>query len=307
MNAFDVPIAFITFNRPEPTKKSFKVIRSTRPSRLFLVSDAARTDHQGEDDLVSECREITSEIDWPCDVTRIYADQNMGCGQRISSAITTAMRDVDRLIILEDDCVADPSFFTFCDDLLERYQNDERVMAITGNNFQGGIRRSTASYYFSKYPHCWGWATWRRAWQHFDLRIPAWPEFRQQGQLRAFCDNEREVEYWTEIFDRVHAGKSHSWAFPWVLSCWMNHGLTAIPERNLVTNIGFGEDATHTRKTNHQANVLAESLDDLIHPNQVHRNVQADRYTDDHIFTGTVRRGPLKKLEKAIRKLRNAA
>jgi hypothetical protein len=306
MTTFEIPTAFVVFNRPDHTQKSFEAIRAVRPSRFFIISDGPREGRPGEADLVRQSRDLVEQIDWPCDVTRLYADQNMGCGKRISSGVSAAMAKVDRLIVLEDDCVPDPSFFSFCQELLTRYENDQRVMSITGDNFQHGIVRSNASYYFSKYPHCWGWATWRRAWDKFDLQIPYWPEFRDSGQLLNFCHHLREVAYWTRMLDLVYAGELKSWAFPWMLACWMNHGLTAIPQRNLVANIGFGADATHTKQCNHQAGIAAESLTEIVHPEFVHRNFAADQYTDDKIFSGTDQRGRLKSIEQAIRKFRKS-
>lgn len=297
----DVPIAFVTFNRPGPTKKSFQQIRSARPSKLFLISDAPRADRPGETELVQECRRIVDQVDWPCDVHKIYATANMGCGRRISSGISEAMEQVDRLIILEDDCVASPSFFPYCDELLDRYQDDQRVMAITGNNFQMGVQRTRASYYFSKYPHCWGWATWRRAWKHFQLDIPDWPEFRDSGHLAAICTGSREIEYWTKIFDNVHAGKSDSWAYPWTFCCWLHHGLTALPSVNLVSNIGFGEDATHTQKTIPMSSLPAGTMDTIVHPNSVARHFAADSFTDDLLFSRGGRRNPVQRLQHVLR------
>ena len=304
MNTFDVPIAFVVFNRPTPTAKSFEAIRSIRPSTLFLIGDAHRPDRVGEARLVEQCRELVENVDWPCQITRIYAKKNMGCGQRISTGISKAFETVDRLIILEDDCLAGPSFFSYCDELLDRFQEDQRVMCLSGNNFQAGIRRGDASYYFSKYPHCWGWATWRRAWKHFDLRIAQWPAFREQQGLLAMADRPREVEYWSKLMDQVHAGQSQSWAFPWTLACWMQHAMTVLPQVNLVSNIGFGDDATHTRRRTSVANLPVHSLGDITHATWIARNVEADIYTDDHLFSGTVRRGPLKRIENAIRRLR---
>lgn len=302
-----VPVALVIFNRPESTRKSFRAIRDARPNRLFLISDGARADRPGEAETVAESRRIAESVDWDCDVQRIYAADNMGCGRRISTGITEAFESVDRLIVLEDDCVADPTFFPFCDRLLQRYQDDLRVMAISGNNFQQGNVRGDGSYYFSKYPHCWGWATWRRAWQHFDLTIGDWPAFRDRGGLESICEGRREIDYWTTIFDKVLAGKSHSWAFPWTLATWIHGGLTALPQTNLVTNIGFGQDATHTQRTTEYADLATESIDEIVHPKWVTRDARADRFTDQHVFSGTVRRGPIKKIENVLRKLRKAA
>jgi hypothetical protein len=298
----NVPIAFVVFNRPQPTRISFQRIREARPNKLFLISDAARADQDGEAELVQLCRQIAEDVDWDCDVTKIYASANMGCGLRISSGISAAMKVVDRLIVLEDDCIPNPSFFTYCDQLLEKYHDDERVMAISGNNFQQGIRRTTASYYFSKYPHCWGWATWRRAWQHFDMMIPDWPEFRDAGQLAAMCSHPIEIEYWTRIFDKVHVGATNSWAYPWTLTCWMHHGLTTIPTINLVSNIGFGNDATHTKDRSQIAGLPTGSIGELVHPKAVSRHFDADRFTDNLVFSQFERRrNPLRRLGRALR------
>jgi len=303
----NIAVAFVIFNRPEATERSFQKIRNARPEHLFVISDAARPHRDGEFERVERSRYITENIDWNCDVHRIYADQNMGCGRRISSGITWAMTLVDRLIVLEDDCVASESFFPFCAELLDHYEHDERVMAISGNNFQQGRKRSQASYYFSKYPHCWGWATWRRAWNRFDLKIPDWPAFRDSGQLRTFCDTPSELSYWMAIFDGVHSGRSASWAYPWTLNCWMNHGLTVLPEINLVSNIGFGSHATHTKGLSSYANLSHENLESVTHPRFVHRNYEADRFSDALLFSGRRRGGPLKKLKNTLRSYFHAA
>ena len=299
----DVAVAFVVFNRPESTRKSFQRIRAAQPNRLFLISDGPRTNRAAEFALVEQSRRIAEQVDWSCEVEKIYSDQNMGCGTRISSGISEAMKQVDRLIVLEDDCVAEDSFFPFCDELLERYEDDQRVMAISGNNFQMGTRRTAESYYFSKYPHCWGWATWRRAWDHFQLGIPAWPEFRDALNLATLCTSRREIEYWTMIFDKVHAGQTSSWAYPWTLCCWMNHGLTVLPEVNLVTNTGFGDDATHTSKRGHKlSNLSTGRIETIQHPSRVSRHFVADQFTDDLVFSGTYRRrGPLRRLGRRLR------
>jgi hypothetical protein len=304
---FDIPIVFVIFNRPDTTAISFAQIRRLRPLRLFIVADGPRADRLGEADQVARTRDVAMAVDWPCQVTSIFADENMGCGRRVSTGISAAMESVDRLIVLEDDCIADASFFSYSAEMLTRYADDQRVMAVSGNNHQLGRRHSAASYYFSKYPHCWGWATWRRAWKHFDLRVPAWPAFRDAGGLAAICDSDAEQEYWTEIFDKVHAGRSKSWAFPWVLACWMQHGLTVLPEVNLVSNIGFGDDATHTHRKTKVAGLKTQPLGPIVHPDWVSRNVAADRFTDQLMFSGTVRRDLFKRVERAVKKLRRAA
>ncbi len=305
----DTAIAFVIFNRPQATQSSFERIRRARPKKLFVIGDAARADRDGEAELVQQTRNVVASVDWPCDLRLIYADQNMGCARRISSGITAAFEEVDRLIILEDDCVAEPSFFGYCDRLLERFQNDRRVMAISGTSYQQGISRTASSYYFSKYPHCWGWATWKRAWQHFRLEIPSWPTFRDQGHLSAVCSSEIEQSYWTKVFDRAHRGELDSWAIPWTYCCWAQNGLATIPAVNLVSNIGFGEDATHTNQTGSPiANMATEPLGEIEHPELMVRHLEADRFTDDLMFSRPTRNNRLiKRIGRRLPKLKKRA
>ncbi len=304
---FDAPIALIIFNRPDSVRRSFARIRQARPSKLFIISDAPREQREGEAALVQQSREIAEQVDWQCDVRKIYASTNLGCKRRISSGISEALDEVDRLIIIEDDCVADPSFFTYASTLLDRYADDHRVMSVGGNNFQQGINRTRHSYYFSKYSHCWGWATWRRAWQTFDLKMSAWPQFRDAGHLASYCRNQRESDYWSAIFDRCYAGEIDSWAYPWLLTCWMHHGLATIPRENLVRNIGFGADATHTKDLESQYAQLAEgSLGELTHPASIYRHAVADAFTDDTLFSRQ-RRSRIKRLVSVLPRLSRAA
>jgi hypothetical protein len=157
-------------------------------------------------------------------------------------------------------------------------------MTICGNNFQPH-RRSEYSYYFSRYAHVWGWASWRRAWQDYDVSIPAWPNIKLESRLRSAVDSQAELAFWTEIFDRQHAGEIDTWDYPWLLACWLNHGLSIVPEVNLVTNIGFGAGATHTVDTTSRfANLPTTSIGQLHNPAFVIRNFDADRYTFQHVF-----------------------
>lgn len=296
----ETPIAFVTFNRPDSAARSFASIREARPKTLFLVSDAARPHRAGEAELVEQTRRIGEQVDWPCEVHRFYAEENLGCAHRISSAISKAFETVDRLIVLEDDCVAHQDFFPYCDTLLERYADDERVMAVSGNNFQRGVQRGNASYYFSAYPHCWGWATWRRAWQHFDLALEDWPRLRDEGFLGNLCADNEQRKYWTRTFDDCRDGRIDSWAYPWTCCCWMNQGLTALPNVNLVSNIGFNQAATHTHKKNDHSELTTDSIGRLTHPDHVLRHFEADQFSERTLFSGATRGGMLKRLRRKL-------
>ena len=280
------PIAYIVFNRPRHTTESFAAIKAQRPARLFIIADGPRAGHQTDADRCRAVREIVDHIDWPCDVYRDYADRNLGLKRRVSSGLNWVFGQVDRAIVLEDDCVPHPDFFKYCDSLLDRYETDERVWVITGNNFQGGHKRGDAAYYFSKYNHCWGWASWRRAWQHYHGDIPFWPEWKDSTDWLRKTSGRAERRYWTHIFDRVWRGEIDSWAYPWTACVWYHGGLTATPNVNLVTNIGFGPAGTHTVTSEELAGDQTYPLGPLIHPDTVQQDREADRYAFDHHFGG---------------------
>jgi hypothetical protein len=223
---------------------------------------------------------VTEQVDWPCNVARNYADENMGCGQRVASGLTWVFNQVEEAVVLEDDTVPDLSFFAYCDELLDRYRHDERVMAISGDNFQIGPPRTEWSYYFSLFNHVWGWATWSRAWRHFDLDMRLWPEFRAGGWLKDILGDDAATSHWTAIFEQAHRRQIDTWDFAWTFACWAQSGLTALPRVNLVTNIGFDARATHTKAPMPEAEIAAGELAfPLRHPPLVVRDARADACT----------------------------
>lgn len=243
---FEIPIAFCIFNRPQLTAQVFQAIRAIRPRRLLIIGDGPRADHPTDPERVRLTRSVVEQVDWNCDVETCYADQNLGCRLRMSSGLDWAFARSESLIILEDDCLPHASFFPYCRALLDRYADDRRIGMISGDNFQPGPV-SDDSYYFSKWAHIWGWASWRRAWQSFDLNLSLWPSCQQQGWLKTWSDFPEEVDYWTRIFDQVHRGSIDTWDFSWMFNCWSQNALTILPQVNLVSNLGFGPEATHTK------------------------------------------------------------
>jgi hypothetical protein len=180
------PVAFIIFNRPQTTEAVFAEIARARPRQLLVIADGARTDHPDDSEKCSAARAVINRVNWDCDVSTNYAETNLGCKQRVSSGLDWVFGLVEKAIILEDDCLPEPTFFHFCQELLERYCDDWRVMHISGDNFQLGHRRSSDSYYFSRYSHVWGWATWQRAWKFYDVEMKLWPDFRDRNWLRIY-------------------------------------------------------------------------------------------------------------------------
>jgi len=283
---FDVPILFIIFNRPETTRKLFPVIKKVRPTRLFIAADGPRENRNGEKEKCEEVRKITEDVDWLCTVKRLYRDKNLGCKIAVSGAINWFFQNVEEGIILEDDCLPDLSFFTYCKILLEKYRDNSRVMHIGGNNFQHGIHRGEkkTSYYFSKYPHIWGWATWKRAWNKYSLKV----DMKDQRFKEVFSEMSIfERIYWGNLFWAVNNNFIDSWGYQWAYTCWANGGVAITPNKNLVLNIGFDEEATHSKKIpGYLSGIGLEKIERIIHPQTLGVDREADEYTWKNVFGG---------------------
>jgi len=273
------PVIFMIFNRPDTTRQVFEKIRAAKPEKLLVIADGPRANNPGEAAKCAAARTIINDVDWDCDVQRNFSETNMGCRLRVSSGITWAFEHVDKAVILEDDCVPSTSFFRFCAELLDRYESDERVMMISGNNHLFGLGAIADSYYFSRYARVWGWATWKRAWAKYDLNMTNWPEIRDRKLFDQFFPQLSERLYWKSHFDLVYRGKIDTWDYQWFYSMWANSGLCAMPARNLVRNIGLGRaDSTHTTQDNAYSLLDAEELClPLTHPRTVLASSDNDR------------------------------
>ncbi|WP_411875739.1 hypothetical protein [Vulcanococcus limneticus] len=283
----DTPLLLIAWRRPHTLRQVIDAIRPVAPTRLYVACDGPNPKRPGEAKKVAATRAvIKSEIDWPCQIERLFSDTNQGCRLGVSRAITWFFEQVEEGIILEDDCVPHPDFFPYCTTLLERYRHDTRVWCISGNNFQNGHWRGDGSYYFSRYNHCWGWASWRRCWQHYDADLRLWPALRDSGLLDIVLEDPLERNYWSAIWQQLmEAGEPDTWDYQWTFTCLAQGGLTALPNRNLVSNVGFGVDATHTTGLANPT-VADQGLGELRHPPFVLRNAAADCYSFDHHFGG---------------------
>jgi len=256
----NVPLLFLIFNRPDTTQQVFNEIRKAQPAQLFVAADGPRKNQVADYELCKKTREIIRQVDWDCRVFTRFQDENLGCRHAVSSAITWFFSNVEEGIILEDDCIPDQSFFRFCQELLEKYRDDERIMMVSGNNFQFGKRRTNYSYYFSKYFHIWGWATWKRAWNYYDVDMKSWPKIKDGRWLIDIVKDKNAEKFWEKIFENTYRGTINTWDFQWVFSCWIQNGLAILPNVNLVKNIGFDGNATHTKGKNKQANLSVNSI-----------------------------------------------
>ena len=224
---------------------------------------------------------ILDMIDWDCEVKTLFRENNLGCKVAVSSAIDWFFEQVEEGIILEDDCLPDQSFFGYCEELLEKYRDDERIMMISGDNFQDGIKRGDGSYYFSKSIHIWGWATWKRAWKKYDANIKTFPLFKKQNRISSIVDGKTNQLAWLANFEAVFEKRLDTWDYQWTYAIWANGGLGILPNINLISNIGFRIDATHTRsEDNKYANMKTDRSEKIIHPTFV---IQ-DKVADDYFF-----------------------
>lgn len=299
------PVAFLIFNRPDTTEKVFEAIRKAKPPKLLVVADGPRSDRPEEAEKCQATRAIIDRVDWDCEVLTNYSEVNQGCKKRVSSGLDWVFNHVEEAIILEDDCLPHLSFFRFCEELLNYYRDDKRIMVISGDNFQFGRKRTEYSYYFSRYNHCWGWATWTRAWQYYDVEMKLWQQIRDGNWLRCLLEKPRAVKYWSKIFQATYEEDINSWAYRWTFACWLQNGLTILPNVNLVSNIGFGAEGTHTKNSrNPFANLPYENMFfPLKHPPFIIRDSEADKFTQNNNFSPALKQRLINKTQRIFSQL----
>ena len=282
------PLLFIVFNRPDTTAAVFAAIRAARPPRLYVAADGPRATRAGEAERCAEVRRIASAVDWPCELRTLFRDANLGCRLGVSGAVSWFFECEPEGIILEDDVLPVPSFFEYCDLLLERYRHDQRVAMVSGCNLVSGRYTCRDSYFFSRYAHIWGWAGWRRSWRHYDVGMQAWPEWLASGGLDHITDGSwLAAAYWRHLLAKCHAGRIDTWDYQWAFACWRTGGLIALPSVNQTRNLGFGVDATHTT-ADEPAYVRSSPPRPLPlplrHPADVQRDARADVLIATEVF-----------------------
>lgn len=280
-----VPVLLIIFNRPDTTAKVIEAIKAAKVERLYVAADGWRT--LEERSKCEKARRIVEDaIDWPCDLRMLQSDRNLGCRYGPVNAISWFFENESEGIILEDDCVASVSFFRYCAELLERYRDDKRIMCVTGDRFAPEKFNNGCSYYFSHYAHCWGWATWDRAWRLYDDSMLAYPQWIASNRFESMSSLPGFAKFWKAQCDQSYEKKLQAWDYAWSFSCWNNDGLTCTPKVNLVSNIGFGPDATHcTPKRSHWADLPRFEMQfPLRHPESISRSVETDDYVSKNVF-----------------------
>jgi len=272
----NTPILLIIFNRPETTKKVFEIIRQARPEKLFIAADGPRDNRPGEKDLCEETRKIATQIDWDCEIKTLFRKENLGCKAGVSSAINWFFENVDEGIILEDDCVPDQSFFSFCEKMLGKYRDNPEIMHINGTNSQFGEKFGPYSYYFSHCPQVWGWATWKRAWSKYDIGMTDLEQFIETKKTLNLFKNKKVANFWNSLFKYAKRTNINTWDIQWSYSVMNSSGLAITPNVNLVENIGFGTDSTHTSEVNTKLKQKTDSLLKIEEPQEIEAEIEAD-------------------------------
>jgi hypothetical protein len=290
---FTTPILLLIFNRPSTTKMVFEAIREMKPAKLYVAADGPRANKPGEELKCEEARRIATAVDWDCEVHTLFREDNLGCGRGPASGISWFFEHETEGIILEDDCFPVPSFFWFCSELLERYRNDTRVMQIGGNNLEPPRQREEEySYTFSNLTYIWGWATWRRAWKYHDFEMNQYREITEKKYLNDYYDTIYEHDFFQYVFHKMHEGDQRTnrntiWDYQWQFACQINSGLIIVPNRNLVINLGIGDNATHTvdpKGIGHDL-ILEEIEFPLRHPEFIMVDKQRDRQNFSRMHT----------------------
>ncbi|GAB3900601.1 hemolytic protein HlpA [Larkinella knui] len=300
-NSVDIPVLLLLFNRPQYASEVLSVLETVKPSRIYVAVDGPRAGHPTDAENVEKCLALLNRIDWPCRVGILKRDQNLGCGRAVSEGIAWFFEYEPMGIILEDDCVPTPAFFSFCAEMLLRYQDDERVMHISGTRWNEEFPIES-SYFFTAIGHIWGWATWRRAWQHYDYQMSTWPLEKNTDLITKVLPAHRHVHYWESNFDTVyHQTQKHTWDYQWQYALFRNGGLSITPRKNLIQNIGAegvhdsrSDEFRHRRKAHADFQIKDAHREPVRHPN-------FDAYNMDHYF---LRKDPLWiRLKRRVQKL----
>ncbi len=290
MPACQVAVLFLNFNRPAHTSTVLERIRAAQPPRLYLHCDGPRPDRPEEATQVAAVRDLLdSGIDWPCQVQRLYRDHNLGLREGVFDAITWFFRQEPYGIVLEDDCVPDPTLFRYCEELLLRYADDPQIMHIGCSNL---IEEQTldlaASWALSRFSLVWGWASWSRAWDKMTLELAGLDEFEKTGGISNLVPDKKAQRYMLEKFHATQRRENNSWAYAWFYSILKNKGLCIIPHVNLVQNVGVGEaNATNTTGRNDQAKRRTQVM---TFPLQAPVNYSPEPALEQAIFYATQKR-----------------
>lgn len=285
-----VPILILAFNRIDEISVLIEKLKKIKPRKIYFSQDGPRS--YIKNDFI-KCKKVKTfvleNINWQCEIKTNFNDTNLGCRKAVSSAINWFFQSEEMGIILEDDCIPSNSFFLFCEKMLIKFKKNENIYTISGSNFQQGKSIGDGDYYFSKYAHCWGWATWRRAWTCYDDSMSFWKDLKNNNIWHDIHSSIFEKKYWIKIFEKVKDKKIDSWAYVLLASIWNKRGMNIIPNKNLVLNIGFNENATTTVSSSKidTDNIIFDEFSEKIKdPTFFDVDIEADNFVFHNHFNG---------------------
>lgn len=274
---FETPILFLIYNRPEITRITFNEIAKIKPGKLYVSADGPKDQGAGLDKC-RKTRDVINSVDWDCELELNFSEKNLGCRDGVVAGINWFFAKEEMGIILEDDCVPSRDFFPFCRELLNHYRGDIRIMQISGRNFNRGWKRDSYSYYFSKYSFVHGWATWKRAWSLYDKGMAQWKKIKEKGYYYDLFRSRAEAAVMFKRWNLVQNGILDTWDAQWLFTIMVNNGLSITPNHNMIRNIGFGGDATHTKSASDNVETHYEKMEfPLVHPPFVFEDVVSSR------------------------------
>lgn len=279
---YNVPILLITFNRPKLVRKVLLEIKKIQPKSLYIFQDGPRKGVSEDILLIQEVRSIIKElVDWPCNLVTMFQNVNLGCGRGPATAIEMFFSHEERGIILEDDCMPHPDFFEYCEELLILYQEDKRISFIGGCNYNFPINFDYSYAFMGGHHQTWGWATWKRTWDNFDYYLTGWDEKKIKSVIKHYYKDFRQRIYWLKKYRDVKKNRMNDscWDYQFYFSCWEHHQLAICPSVNLVSNVGYGEDATHTKSEGSDLlSMKTQLIIPISHPKQVEHKKQIDDF-----------------------------
>jgi len=287
-----IPVSIIIFNRPENTKRLLESLNIYKPETLFVISDGPRKNFENDQEKVIQSRKIFEKIDWKCEVFFNNSESNLGCRERIITGLNWVFGQVEKTIILEDDCIPSEEFFIFMELMLNKYQTNKEISSVCGTNFLPDWSETKDSYLYSKYCHVWGWGTWKDCWEKIDFNLDKLHKIKKTKFLKSYLGSFRAYLYWHWILNNVNKKKIDSWAYIWNFTNFINKSLSIIPTINLLSNIGIGKDSTNTRSLPFKYIKAEESRKKLKFPLKYPSNLLSDSKHDlkveDTIFSKSI-------------------
>lgn len=290
-------VAFCVFNRLETTKRVLNEIRRARPPRLYIIADGPRKNREDDRAKVQAVRQCIEEgIDWECSVYKSYSEDNLGCGKRVSSGLDWVFETEEEAIVLEDDCLPTPSFFRYCQDMLEHYRYHDEILMISGSNPHSGSYNSQESYFFTKVPFIWGWATWRRSWKLYDFDLKSLPANRRNPVFKETLPRMARWMYMAQ-FETLYKHQYDTWDYQLLYAGIVAHKLCITPAGNLVENVGMGVESTHTDDMPAWMN---QNAGEIAFPIPFREKIVWDREFDMGYFKNVGRYGLIVKIKQML-------